>query len=275
MRSLVVVELRSGAPTAHSLELLGLAQSLGEFEAVAVETWLPEQAVLALTASATSAELVLTPNTPFGREVAAGLAIGLDAGLVTDITTVSAEREFEQLVFGGTTVVKSRVLSATAIASVRPGAAAPVEAPISRLEPGGSRVEVLEVLPTAASGRPDLQTAKVVVSGGRGLADASGFALIESLADSLGGAVGASRAATDAGWIDHSFQVGQTGKTVSPDLYIACGISGAIQHLAGMRTSRVIVAVNSDEAAPIADIADVMVVADCSDFLPLLLNELS
>lgn len=251
-----------------------MAQALGECTVLDLGGALPGEAATGIAARSAGHDLVLFPNSVDGRETAARVAVRLDAGLVTDAVSVDENRVFECLVFGGSTRVLCEVDGPVAVACVRPGAAvaAAVDAESVR------RVEALEKrvseTPVARGSRPDLPTAKAVVSGGRGLGDASGFALVGELADAVGAAVGASRAATDAGWIDHSFQVGQTGHTVSPDLYIACGISGAIQHLAGMRTARTIVAINSDAAAPIFEVADFGVVGDCRQVIPALVEKL-
>lgn len=275
MRILVVVESVDGVFTLPSQELLGMAQSLGECGVVDLAGATPAEAVGDIASRAADCELVLCTNSIDGRETAARLAVRLDAGLVTDAVSVAADREFECLVFGGSTRVRCAVDGRVAVACVRPGAGEPVAVvaePVSRSTTARERVSAEQAVPKGS--RPDLPTAKAVVSGGRGLVDAAGFALVGQLADALGAAVGASRAATDAGWIDHSFQVGQTGHTVSPDLYIACGISGAIQHLAGMRTARTIVAINSDPAAPIFEVADFGVVGDCRQVIPALVEKL-
>lgn len=269
MKVLVLCELVDGTPTRLSAELVGLGLELGSTDSTAVDTLDVMSAAGAVSQLMSQYELLLAPNTVWGREVAAGVSALTGSGLVTDVTGVDSQRNFDHLVFGGTTLVKSTIKSPAAIAVVRPGSAVAVEAcSFSMLTPAPSQVEVVSIESLPKGNRPDLATAKVVVSGGRGLGDASGFAALEEVADLLGGAVGASRAATDAGWIDHSFQVGQTGQTVSPDLYFACGISGAIQHLAGMRTARTVVAVNSDPNAPIFEVADFSIVAQCQTFLP-------
>ncbi|GAA2268969.1 electron transfer flavoprotein subunit alpha/FixB family protein [Streptomyces amakusaensis] len=228
---------------------------------------------------------VLVPSSGEGREVAARLAVRVGSGLLTDAVDVVGGEEgpvVTQSVFAAGFTAVSRVSRGVPVITVKPNSA-PVEASAA-----AGAVEVLEVefsgrpaarvvsrTPREASGRPELTEAAVVVSGGRGLGGAENFALVEALADSLGGAVGASRAAVDAGWYPHSQQVGQTGRSVSPQLYIAVGISGAIQHRAGMQTSKTIVAVNKDPEAPIFDLADYGVVGDLFTVLPQLTEDIN
>jgi electron transfer flavoprotein alpha subunit len=227
--------------------------------------------------------LVLVAGTAEGKEIAGRLAVKTDSGLLTDAVDLVPGEDgpvAEQSVFGGATVVHSRVKRGTPIVAMRPNAVTPEAAPgDATLEPVtlGSPAEgakITERVVAERGARPDLTEASIVVSGGRGTGGAEGFVLIEQLADALGAAVGASRAVTDAGWYPHQFQVGQTGKTVSPQLYMAIGISGAIQHRAGMQTSKTIIAVNKDPEAPIFELADFGVVGDLFKVVPQLLEEI-
>ncbi|HEX3731587.1 MAG TPA: electron transfer flavoprotein subunit alpha/FixB family protein, partial [Mycobacteriales bacterium] len=214
---------------------------------------------------------VLVPATADGKEIAGRLAVLTDSGLVTDVTELGEDGKAVQEIFAGDVIVRSHVTVGTPIFAVRPGVAA-VES-VAQVEPSVIAVrpefsaavglsEVVEEVAEPRGSRPELTEAKVVVSGGRGVGSAEDFGLLEELADQLGGAVGASRAATDGGLYPHRYQVGQTGKTVSPQLYIACGISGAIQHKAGMQTSKNIVVINTDETSPLFEMADFGVVGD-------------
>jgi electron transfer flavoprotein alpha subunit len=229
--------------------------------------------------------LVLIAGTAEGKEIAARLAVKTDSGLLTDAVDLTPDQDgnpvAEQSIFGGSTVVHSRVRRGTPIVAMRPHSVTPESAPgAAELSPvslaetvGGAKVTGRVVAEHGE--RPDLTEASIVVSGGRGTGGAEGFGIIEKLADALGAAVGASRAVTDAGWYPHQFQVGQTGKTVSPQLYMAIGISGAIQHRAGMQTSKTIVAINKDPEAPIFELADFGVVGDLFKVIPQLLDEIS
>jgi electron transfer flavoprotein alpha subunit len=217
---------------------------------------------------------VLIASHAFGKEVAARVAVLTESGIITDAVDVAADCTATQLVFGGSTTVHSKVSHGVAVITVRPNS---IEADFSASSPAiengtanvsadAKKATVSSSQPPVKGGRPELTEANIVVSGGRGTD--GNFTAVESFADSLGAAVGASRAATDAGWYPHSHQVGQTGKTVSPQLYVACGISGAIQHRAGMQTSKTIVVVNKDPEAPLFDIADFGVVGDLFNVLP-------
>ena len=217
---------------------------------------------------------VLIASHAFGKEVAARVAVLTDSGIITDAVDVAADGTATQLVFGGSTTVHSKVSHGVAVITIRPNS---IEADFSTSSPtiengaasisaDAKKATISSSQPPVKGGRPELTEANIVVSGGRGTD--GNFSAVESFADSLGAAVGASRAATDAGWYPHSHQVGQTGKTVSPQLYVACGISGAIQHRAGMQTSKTIVVVNKDPEAPLFDIADFGVVGDLFNVLP-------
>jgi len=240
----------------------------------------PIAEVLAQLVERTSPAAVLVPSSADGKEVAARLAIKTGSGLVTDASDVQAGDSgpvATQSVFAGSYTVTSRVTHGTPIIAVKPNSATPEKTDGA---PDQVAVETLDVTvsdaakgaritdrrPREKSGRPELTEAAIVVSGGRGTG--GDFSQVEAFADALGAAVGASRAAVDAGWYPHANQVGQTGKTVSPQLYVANGISGAIQHRAGMQTSKTIVAVNKDEEAPIFELVDFGVVGDLATVLP-------
>ena len=309
---LVVVDHVDGAVRKPTLELLTLARRIGEPSAVVLGKGVENaQAVLAeygaakvyvvdaaelddylvvpkadaLTqiAQASSPAAILVTSSSEGKEIAARVAVRLGSGLITDAVDVAADGSATQSVFAASYVGTAKVTHGAPIITVKPNAAAPEAAPAAGAVENvtvafsdlSKAPKVTGVVPREKSGRPELTEAAIVVSGGRGVGGPEGFATIEALADALGAAVGASRAATDAGWYPHAFQVGQTGKTVSPQLYIANGISGAIQHRAGMQTSKTIVAVNKDAEAPIFELADYGVVGDLFNVVPQLTEEVA
>jgi electron transfer flavoprotein alpha subunit len=308
---LVVVDHVDGAVSKPTLELLTLARRLGEPSAVVFGAGVdaakdklaefgaekiyayddsvyaeylvaPKAEALAALVGETSPAAVLIPSGGEGKEVAARVSVKTGSGLITDAVDLQAADggvATTQSVFAGNFTVQATVTQGTPIVTVKPNSTAPeaapaagtVEAKTAEISDLAKTAKVTATKPKEASGRPELTEAAIVVSGGRGTG--GDFTPVEAFADSLGAAVGASRAAVDSGWYPHSFQVGQTGKTVSPQLYVANGISGAIQHRAGMQTSKTIVAVNKDEEAPIFELVDFGVVGDLKTVLPQATDE--
>ncbi|HET6856429.1 MAG TPA: electron transfer flavoprotein subunit alpha/FixB family protein [Streptomyces sp.] len=312
---LVYVDHVDGAVRKPTLELLTLARRIGDPVAVSLGAGaeataavlaehgavkvltvdapeltdylvVPKVDALQAAYDAVSPVAVLVPSSAEGKEIAARLAVRIGSGIITDAVDVEAGDEgpvATQAVFAASYTTKSRISKGTPVITVKPNsapveaaaAAGAVEALTVSFSALATGTKVVSRTPRESSGRPELTEAPIVVSGGRGVNGAENFSIIEALADSLGAAVGASRAAVDAGWYPHSNQVGQTGKSVSPQLYIASGISGAIQHRAGMQTSKTIVAINKDAEAPIFDLVDYGVVGDLFAVVPQLTEEVN
>ncbi len=307
---LVLTEFADGSVGKPTLELLTLARRLGDPVAVvlgdgadvagptlgeygatrvvsisdpAFTDYLvaPKAEAIAQVATSISPAAILISSTPEGKEIAGRLAVKLASGLITDATDLNEDGSTQQSVFAGNWTVQASVTGGVSVITVKPNAVTPepsasagaVEQAAVTISDQAKGARIVKSEPKRASGRPELTEASIVVAGGRGTA--GDFGPVEALADALGAAVGASRAAVDSGWYPHSYQIGQTGKTVSPQLYIAAGISGAIQHRAGMQTSKAIVAVNKDPEAPIFALADLGIVGDLRTVLPAVTEEIT
>ena len=286
MKALIFIETKEGAPIGASLELVTAAKALGaDADLVKVgekEGVLKEDAVVGAVAkkAAEGYDVVLLAATPLGKLTTARIAARLGAGSVNDAIAVACEDgklKVTRPIYGGTIREELCVETPAAVISIRGGSyEAPASVPeIAELAPEaeeGLAARVLELLAEAGEA-VNLEDAKVIVTGGRGMGSEENYKLCEELADVLGGVVGATRPVIENGWISRTHQVGQSGKIVAPDLYIACGVSGATQHVSGMSGSKYIIAINKDEEAPIFSVADLGIVGDVKQVLPILIEE--
>ena len=313
MKALVLAEAREGALRNVSFEAIAaakqltddvtavvigdhvqaLAQELGEYGAGRVLVVEDERLkhytpdgygqVLRQLIDQESPDLIVLGHTALGKDIAPKLAARLDAGLISDVVSIEGtgqDAEFVRPIYSGKAFEKVKFKESVMFFTIRPnnidalprqaGASVTVETPAVELK---DLAMIVKEVVRKATGKVDLSEAKVIVAGGRGVKSEDGFKPLEELAELLGGAVGASRGACDADYCDYALQIGQTGKVVTPDLYIACGISGAIQHLAGMSNAKVIVAINKDPEANIFSVADYGIVGDLFDVVPMLTEE--
>ena len=272
MRSLVLVE----PDDELSLQALGFARGLGEARAAAVGgTYAPAAWAEAIVGAAADADAIVAAGSDRGNEVLAHVAARLDQPFAANVTKLDGD-VVTRVRWGGSLLEEARLHGSPKIVSVAPHTHPAVSAngTIEQLEPGDDSVRVVERIEETTLGGASLREAKVVVSGGRGVGSAEGFAIIEELASLIGAAVGCSRVVTMAGWRPHADQVGQTGTKISADLYIACGISGATQHIAGAKGAKKILAINSDPEAPILATADYAVIGDLHEIVPAITAEL-
>ncbi|AMP16160.1 electron transfer flavoprotein subunit alpha/FixB family protein [Collimonas pratensis] len=267
-----------GAAAQAAAQLAGVSKVLVA-DAAYFADGLAENVAEQVLALASAYSHILAPATAYGKNILPRVAAKLDVGQISEITKVDSPDIFERPIYAGNAIATVQSSDAVKVITVRTtgfdaaagGGSAAVENIAAAADFGKSAFVSREL---AKSDRPELTAAKIIVSGGRGMGSAENFKILEPLADKLNAAMGASRAAVDAGFVPNDWQVGQTGKIVAPQLYIAVGISGAIQHLAGMKDSKVIVAINKDEEAPIFSVADYGIVGDLFEIVPQLVAEL-